>query len=234
MIVSDVISDIKKLIGIELHSVRPGADITIQDVDEEKDCLILCSKDGKVRSRPLSELRTIWSEMMKNPAVHVDGVLHGSGTSRNQPETILANLPYIEWLKVNNKKHIAYVGRNTHPYGTLKKMDSIMASELSGKLSVVPSQSKVQMVSVSADVAKTAATLQNSIPGIISAMEPGVYAFQSNGIEVIILSRTKVSLTPGFYTIIEDAPCTGMRTVNICGKSYYVVCSNELKLLIRK
>ena len=125
MTFSDVISDIKKMIGIELHSVRPGAEITIQEVDEERDCLILRSTQGQLRSRPLSELRSIWSEMMKSPAVHVDGVLHGSGTSRNQPETILANLPYVEWLKVNNKKHIAYVGRNTHAYGTLKKMDAI-------------------------------------------------------------------------------------------------------------
>jgi len=68
--------------------------------------------------------------MNRLSAVHVDEVLHGSGTSRNQPETILANLPYVEWLKLDNKKHIAFVGKNTHLYGTLKQMDSIPASNL--------------------------------------------------------------------------------------------------------
>ena len=234
MTASDVIADVKKLIGLELHSVRPGADITIQEVDEGKDCLILSSKEGKIRSRPLSELRTIWSEMMKNPAVHVDGVLHGSGTSRNQPETILANLPYVEWLKVNNKKHIAYVGRNTHPYGTLKKMDAILASELSGKLTIVPSQNKVQMVSVTSDVVKATSDLQKCITGTVEALEPGIYIYKSTGIEVIIISNTKAALPIGCYTVIESSANTGMRTINICGKVYYVVCSNELKLLIQK
>ena len=49
---------------------------------------------------------------------------------------ILANLPYIEWLKLNNKKHIAFVGKNTHPFETLKQMsplDSVGISTLDSK-----------------------------------------------------------------------------------------------------
>ena len=121
---------------MELQSIRPGATITVLDVDTEKGCLLLKTKQGQTRSRPLSELQTIWNELNQKPAVHVEGVLHGSGTSRNQPETILANLPYIEWLKLNNKKHIAFVGKNTHPFGTLKQMsplDSVGISTLDSK-----------------------------------------------------------------------------------------------------
>ena len=121
----------------EFSAIRPGATITVLDVDTEKGCLLLKTKQGQTRSRPLSELQTIWNELNQKPAVHVEGVLHVSGTSRNQPETILANLPYIEWLKLNNKKHIAFVGKNTHPFETLKQMsplDSVGISTLDSGL----------------------------------------------------------------------------------------------------
>ena len=108
---------------MKLNSIRQGAEIEILEIDLEKDNLILKTVAGQKKSRPIEELRKIWSQMMIKPAVHVEGVLHGSGTSRNQPETILANLPYIEWLKIDNKKHISYVEKNTHPYGTIKRMD---------------------------------------------------------------------------------------------------------------
>ena len=53
---ADVIKDIRKLVGLELQSIRPGASITILEVDEDKGCLILKTKQGQTRSRPLSEL----------------------------------------------------------------------------------------------------------------------------------------------------------------------------------
>ena len=37
----DVINDIKKLIGLDLQSIRPGASICIIKVDEEHSCLLL-------------------------------------------------------------------------------------------------------------------------------------------------------------------------------------------------
>ena len=83
---TEVIKDIHKLVGLELNSIRPGARITITDVDEERGSLILRTSSGQNRSRPIDELQKIWDEMMVKPAVHVEGVLHGSGTSRNQPE----------------------------------------------------------------------------------------------------------------------------------------------------
>ena len=233
MTFSDVISDIKKMIGIELHSVRPGAEITIQEVDEERDCLILRSTQGQLRSRPLSELRSIWSEMMKSPAVHVDGVLHGSGTSRNQPETILANLPYVEWLKVNNKKHIAYVGRNTHAYGTLKKMDAIKASDLSAKLAAVSSKKTTMMVIVTTDVASQSSSIQKVMAGTIIAVEPGIYSFQEVGVEILLISKAKTTLSEGCYTVIETQTNPAMPTVDICDEQYFVVNADGLKALIR-
>ena len=37
----DVVNDISKLVGMELKSIRPGAEIVIQEIDAVRDCLIL-------------------------------------------------------------------------------------------------------------------------------------------------------------------------------------------------
>ena len=90
---TDVERDVHKLIGLELNSISRSAAITIENIDDEQERLIIRPKNGNSRSRPMDELKRIWDAMQKEPAVHVDKVLNGSGTSRNQPETILANLP---------------------------------------------------------------------------------------------------------------------------------------------
>lgn len=107
MIFDDVLTDIKKLIGLRLKSIRPGADIVVVEMDDDKNCLLLRTTQNQIKSHPYGELEVIREELMRQPAVHVERVLHGSRTSRNQPKTILANLPYIEWLKLSNMKHIS-------------------------------------------------------------------------------------------------------------------------------
>ena len=179
MTFSDLLNDISKLTGMELQSIRPGATITVLDVDTEKGCLLLKTKQGQTRSRPLSELQTIWNELNQKPAVHVEGVLHGSGTSRNQPETILANLPYIEWLKLNNKKHIAFVGKNTHPFGTLKQMSPLDSVGISTLDSKGTNAIKVKTVIVTDNVLDTISTLQGNLAGTVSTVEKGVYTFEN-------------------------------------------------------
>lgn len=119
---TEVLADLTNLKGKELHSISgQAAPFFIEEIDEENGRIVL-SVQGKRKSRPLQELQNIWSEMMKRPAVHVESFLSGSGSSRNQPETILANLPYVEWLNVDGKKNIAIVDNDTHEYGTIKKM----------------------------------------------------------------------------------------------------------------
>lgn len=119
---TEVLADLTNLKGKELHSISGQATpFFIEEIDEENGRIIL-SVQGKRKSRPLQELQNIWSEMMKRPAVHVESFLSGSGSSRNQPETILANLPYVEWLNVDGKKNIAIVDNDTHKYGTIQKM----------------------------------------------------------------------------------------------------------------
>ena len=128
---NELLNDIAKLEGLNLQSIRPGANITIEKVDLKQGKIIVINSSGKIFSRSIIEFQRIWKELLSEPAVRVEEVLRGSGSSRNQPETIFANLPYIEWLKITNKKHIAFVQKATHPYGTLKEMDDIKNGNIS-------------------------------------------------------------------------------------------------------
>ena len=232
---SDVLIDIKKLVGLELQSVRPGASITILEVDENKGCLILKTSRGQTRSRPLSELLVIWDELNRVPAVHVEGVLHGSGTSRNQPETILANLPYIEWLKINNKKHIAFVGKNSHAYGTLRQMDPIAAAEIVKTTKDHSTGGVTQVLVVSSDVSETVNKLSSVLQGIVSTVESGVYLFDSPSLRIIVVVDTHISLSPGSYLVIPKIQTNATKTVVICGEKYLVISeASDIKLLMRK
>ena len=234
MTFDDVINDISKLIGMELQSIRPGAEIVIQEVDEARECLILRTAQDQYRSRPLGELKLIWGEMMKLPAVHVDGVLHGSGTSRNQPETILANLPYVEWLKLNNKKHIAYVGQNTHPYGTLKQMDSFKIAEISQKMMLSSTSGSVKMVAVSPDVSSLSSYLQQVLHGVVSSMGEGVYSYRNKNVDIMIVSSLKTNIPEGSYSIIDTEAVPGLPVVHLQGDEYYLMNTKNLKALLRK
>ncbi len=229
----DVIEDIKKLVGLDLQSIRPGANIRILEVDEDRSCLILQTSTGSTRSRPLGELQIIWNEMNRLSAVHVDEVLHGSGTSRNQPETILANLPYVEWLKLDNKKHIAFVGKNTHPYGTLKQMDSIAASNLkqTGTKSTVE---KSKVIIVADDLANTISSLQKMLPGTVSAISQGIYSFEGANLVATVFSSTTTSLSPGTYPILAAMPISGAKVISVQGKEYFAVDNGVTKLIIEK
>lgn len=119
----DVINDLKTMKGVLLQSINPGANITITEINDKN--IILENSSGNTVIRPLSEIKRIVEAMASGSPVHVDTVLEGSGSSRNQPETMLANLSYVEWLKIKNKKHIICIKENSHPLGTLKKMDEI-------------------------------------------------------------------------------------------------------------
>lgn len=229
----DVIKDIQKLVGLDLHSIRPGANIRIIEVDEDRSCIILQTSAGVTRSRPLGELKLIWEEMNRIPAVHVDEVLHGSGTSRNQPETILANLPYVEWLKLDNKKHISFVGKDTHPYGTLKQMDAITASniKLSGNIGI---DEKIEAVIVASDLAKTISSLSHVLPGTVTSVSQSVYVFDSPNFMITILSASSIHISPGTYPVFSSSPVAGAKVVLIREKEFFVIDNGAAKMLIKK
>ena len=234
---ADVKHDVHKLIGLELNSISRSAAITIEDIDDEQERLIICPKNGNSRSRPMDELKRIWDAMQKEPAVHVDKVLNGSGTSRNQPETILANLPYIEWLRIDNKKHIAYVSESTHPYGTLREMDPVVAVEISAKLKASGKKTKLSSVIVSKDINVSISSLQAVCSGKLSTVEQGVYQIETESDLIIFISSEIAGLEEGTYCVIESHtynPVVVEKRLSLCGREYAVLCNGNIKMLIKE
>jgi hypothetical protein len=113
--------------GMRLASISGKTDITLVSVDPD---LITVRAQAGVKTRPIDELRRIVTRMDLGEPIHVDSVLFGSGSSRNQPETILANMPDVEWLNLNGRKHIVWVGRNTHESGTLREIGEYEAAQI--------------------------------------------------------------------------------------------------------
>lgn len=129
---AQLLKDIDKLRGIRLKSIKAGSDLVVQEVDYDNEVINVRSVEGDQKSgaRGFHEFRTIWKDvcaaaLTDNPWVHVDQSLGGSGSKRNQPETILANLPYVVWSRPDNKKCIAYVGYDAHSAGCNKEADEV-------------------------------------------------------------------------------------------------------------
>lgn len=234
---TDVKNDVHKLIGLELNSISRSAAITIEDIDDEQERLIIRPKNGNSRSRPMDELKRIWDAMQKESAVHVDKVLNGSGTSRNQPETILANLPYIEWLRIDNKKHIAYVGESTHPYGTLREMDPVKAVEISTKLKASARKTNLSSVIVSRDINASIISVQAICSGKLSTVEQGVYQIETKSDLIVFLSSESTGLEEGTYCVIESNtynPAAAVKRLSLYGQMYAVLCSGNIKMLVKE
>lgn len=231
MIFTDVLSDIKKLIGLRLNSIHPGSDIVILDMDDERKCLLLRTTQNQVKSRPYSELEIIWSELMRQSAVHVEGVLHGSGTSRNQPETILANLPYIEWLKISNKKHIAYTGKQSHPYGTLKQMNALQAAETTARMLSPAMLDGYSALIVTNDLSESISTMRCISGGTIDLVCQGAYSLDTPTYRFLFVLQSMTTLSEGTYFVLDlgekdvGFPCM------ICGQEYYVIDKNGVKVM---
>ena len=123
----DVLSDIEKLVGKQLQSVNPNtASIYLTKIDyEAKKYFVSSDLDERGDARSFWELEDIWSELKHKGFSNVDQALYGSGSSRNQPETVFANLPYVQHFKYKNRKHILLRGKHVHQYGTLSQVEAI-------------------------------------------------------------------------------------------------------------
>lgn len=119
--------------GKRLKSISGRSDIELVRIDHDYERLELRTTAGSVKYWTLAKLRQIVEKMALNAPVHVDSVLGGGGSSRNQPETVLANMPDVEWLLLNDHKHIVWVGKQTHDLGTLKQVDPWTQAQLSGR-----------------------------------------------------------------------------------------------------
>lgn len=235
MTFEDVKNDIIKLIGLDLESIKPGAEIRILSVDLQQGNLQLRTASDTSRSRPLDELERIWNELQKSPAVHVESVLKGSGTSRNQPETILANLPYIEWTKIHNKKHLVFVNESTHAFGTLKMMDAEASAILTAKIDESIVKHDVSLIVVSSDIKSAIESFQETCGGVVNTMEQGVYVLESNACSIAFITPSQSGLAPGTYPIVEASNINVQnKGVSVIGKELIPFVSGDIKVLIKR
>lgn len=146
---SDMIEDIEKLVGEELEGIKPNTKLRILSVDHAKEHIVVQScSDLRTIKRSFSELNTLWAELTSKaftdkPWVHVDSVLKGSGSRRNQPETLLANLPYIVYSRHENRKCIVYIGKEAHKAGEIFEMSESEIKAALRELYIVEGRAKL-------------------------------------------------------------------------------------------
>ena len=235
MTFGEVFEIVKMLVGKELESINPGANITITDLNTEEDCYYVKTQKGKKVRRTINELREIWEALCHEKAIHVDSVLHGSGSSRNQPETIFANLPQVEWLKHKKKKYIALVHKETHMRGTLRKMDPIKTQEVSRSLE--REAFKHLVIVVSEDLVKEARFFEEILGVSQKTLEMGLYQFSCReGALVWITTKEKIGgfLKPGIYPVISAPPVfQGLVEFKLNGMGFSILNKGHMTLLFK-
>ncbi|MCS0045257.1 DUF262 domain-containing protein [Vibrio antiquarius] len=155
----DVLSDIEKLVGKQLQSLNPKTPpiYVTKIVHEEKKYFVSLSPNEIGNARLFWELEAIWSDLLHKGFSNVDQALYGSGSSRNQPETILAHLPYIQHFRFKGKKHIFLRSKPIHELGTLSEL---IGDELSSVLSKIDNYFDLSNQKISAHQNKILASLE--------------------------------------------------------------------------
>lgn len=200
-----VLSDIDALKGRSLASIRPGADLVVQLLNYEEERIVLRSARGKIRSRPFSEIEAILQILNLEHVAHVDSVLGGSGSSRNQPETILANLPYVEFTFFDNKKHLVLRERETHSSGTLMQMDQLESRKLADKIKKRSLEFPSQII-IADDLSVILQTLK-SLGGEAIPLAPNVYRVRNGDILLWVVKSGILTVSqPGAYLVLRSAP----------------------------
>ncbi len=135
----NILADVERLVGKELTSINPktGA-IIITNVDHVHGNYSVKPDKGRAIKRSFSELRKVWDHLCLQRAINVEVVLEGAGSSRHHPETILANLPYVDYFKFKNKKHLYLQKEATHELGVINELKG---SELRAVKRVLDNQS---------------------------------------------------------------------------------------------
>lgn len=209
MIFEELLLAIEELKGKPLQSLGRGAAITLENVDRAGERIELKVTGRSAVSRSFKEIRKLWQALQSAPFVHVDTVLAGSGSSRNQPETIFANLPFVEYLVVNQRKHIAFVGERTHSVGSTRKMDAIKAQELIALVKTQAGASKPPAIAIISDRLAECVKDMEKISGADSQSlgAPGLYSVKSGFGDMILVDAALVNgnMSPGCYPVVNAA-----------------------------
>jgi len=236
---AELVQEMNFLKGLVLHSIKAGADITLVDLKVKEGTLVIRDSKGRIRSRPMTEVRKIWDALAQKPAVHVDSVLGGSGSSRNQPETIFANMPFVEYLMVDGKKYISLVQNPSHNPGTLRQMDLVMAESVKSRLANLgDSPLPWTVVIVVPDLELTVNAIESTSgigPDSVTG-EPYARQVELEGTKFLIIGLGPDGSGPlplGVYPVIR-AP-SGIQAVKkscVCGVDLWLKDVNGAKVLV--
>jgi hypothetical protein len=120
---------IESLHGLQLRSLRGDQFMYVSRTDRTRGRIELVIRDKVVR-RHFGEIFSVWNQLVSRGFVHVDSALRGSGSSRNQPETLLAAFPCVEWAILEGRKHLVLRPADTHALGTTKEVDEFLRERL--------------------------------------------------------------------------------------------------------
>lgn len=191
---NDAVAVWAQLLGVHLHSVRPGAELIVREVDFSGGRVVVAA-GPVVKSRSFSELRRVWDALVMDSVVHVDSVLGGSGSSRNQPETLFANLPWVRWAVINRKKHLVLVLDSERSAGTLCEA---LPEEVEAALDVKRRRTgaTVELVVPTVNVSEAAARLAALTGQSPEACAPGEYLFLIGSLPIRIVADVRGSGNP--------------------------------------
>jgi len=127
-----------QLSGKQLVPVSSQSEsITLERIEKEQGKYFIREQNNnqnRQRARSISELQAIWNVLKKDGFCSVDQALYGSGSSRNQPETIFANLPFIQHFKYKNKKHLLLCPKSSRDVGTIEAVTEPELSVIKQKI----------------------------------------------------------------------------------------------------
>lgn len=234
MTFEQVLEDIKSLAGVWLRSIKPGSEIVVEAVEEGH--VLVRTKKGELKSRPIAELQAIWEALVSTSAIHVDSVLSGSGSSRNQPETILANLAYIEFLRINGRKHLT-LGEPSHPSGSIKRASHERTSQIIAELKNrrLASSAIPTLIVVTSEMGKMAQRIEEILGSKSEAVEAGVYSFVTGSNRILLISsgNCRAKVADGTYAlVIGRLPAGGGKPIEILGRRMYLHDDGDLRVII--
>ncbi|MBL4829038.1 MAG: DUF262 domain-containing protein [Aliivibrio sp.] len=120
----DLLNDIEGLIDLPLKSINPSTpSTTVVSIERDNEkYFVVSERSNKILKRSFKELHAIWNNLKRDGYCNVEEALQGSYTSRHQPETIFANLPYIQYFKFERRKHLILRESHQHELAELQEL----------------------------------------------------------------------------------------------------------------
>lgn len=176
----EILSDIKKLKDLPLHAINKSTGtLVLLEVDiDKKKYYVKTPESTRIVHRGINELESIWNTLQRDGFASVEQALRGSNSNRHNPETIFANLPYIQFFYFNRKKHLILREKNIHPLGEISELSPT-------ELRIVKRQIEN---SLSLNIKKIYKSYENNIDNLYKLLDTILKKFPGD-IEIINLNK---------------------------------------------